>query len=203
MVGRERRGGRYAASEAAADAWVRTLDERLGHLAEAADIVATADHGMNAKTLCVDLDSVLRGIGHDAEVVRLIRDTHTYHHQNLGGATYVHCDGDVGDTLRVVEGVERVLDRDVAADAFDLPADRLGDYPVLRTPRRCSVRSTRDSRRRDAGSHGSHHEREIPWVRRDADLDEIGGRGRRWLNSDGYRFGIPPASRTASIAPAS
>ena len=152
---------KHAPGEDSADEWVRALDDRLGRLAADADLVATADHGMHAKTRCVDLDAVLADAGHEAEVVRLIRDAHTYHHQNLGGAAYVHvgsgggadangdadagrdrgvapATGSSGETnanaaavLRDVEGVERAVPREDAAVEFDLPADRIGDYLVL------------------------------------------------------------------------
>ena len=166
---------KHAPGEDRADEWVRALDERLGRLAADADLVATADHGMRAKTRCVDLDAELSDAEYDAEVVRLIRDAHTYHHRNLGGAAYVHCDVGAdaeadGDTdpaaaLRGVEGVERVVPRETAAAEFDLPADRVGDFLVLGTaetvfgPVEDGVDAEVSLR-----SHGSLHEEEVPWV---------------------------------------
>lgn len=167
---------KHAPGERAADEWVRTLDERLGRLAEGNELVATADHGMNAKTRRVDLEAVLAA-GHDAEVVRLIRDAHTYHHRNLGGAAYVHDGGDatavVAGALRSVDGVDRVLGRREAAAEFDLPADGTGALLVLGD--RQTVFGPVDGALHDdvaLRSHGSVHERTVPWAATvDTDLE--------------------------------
>ncbi|WP_435181034.1 alkaline phosphatase family protein [Halorussus sp. AFM4] len=160
---------KHGPGEPAAEEWVREMDDGVAALAERGDaLVATADHGMNHKSVCVDLDAALDREGLDAEVVRLITDEHTYHHQNLGGAAYVYLrDGDAADLdwLRDVDGVEEVLPTDEAAERFRLPADAVGDALVLGTE--SSVFGPVDDGVRgevDLRSHGSHHEREVPYV---------------------------------------
>jgi phosphonoacetate hydrolase len=166
----------HAPDEPEAREWVRALDERLGALADRGiDLVATADHGMNQKTRRVDLDALLEREGYDAEVVRLIRDDHTYHHQNLGGAAYVYLRGGDGNEsgdrdedlgcLASVDGVDEVLSAIDAAERFGLPTDRIGDAMVLGT--REAVfgpveGGTED--RVDLRSHGSVYEQTVPYV---------------------------------------
>ncbi|MFB6109120.1 MAG: alkaline phosphatase family protein [Haloplanus sp.] len=160
---------KHAPGEDAADEWVAAMDAGLGRLRAYGDVVATADHGMNEKTHRVDLDALLAAEGYDATVVRLIRDKHTYHHQNLGGAAYVYLDdataADVS-WLADVDGVELVLSRADAADRFDLPTDRIGDAMVVGTPESVfgPIDGAATSDTVSLRSHGSHHEREVPYV---------------------------------------
>ena len=170
---------KHAPDEPEAREWVRALDERLGELVDRrVDLLATADHGMNHKSHRVDLDALLEREGYDAEVVRLIRDDHTYHHQNLGGSAYVYLRGEDGDGeaetgdgsadlgwLASVDGVDEVLPATEAAGRFRLPNDRIGDAMVLGT--RDSVfgpveGDTHDEV--DLRSHGSVHEQVVPYV---------------------------------------
>ena len=172
---------KHAPDEPEAREWVRALDERLGALLDrGVDLVATADHGMNHKTHRVDLDALLEREGYDAEVVRLIRDDHTYHHQNLGGAAYVYLRGerreDRGDDLgwlASVDGVDELLSTTEAAERFGLPTDRIGDAMVLGT--RESVFGPVEGGaedRVDLRSHGSVHEQAVPYVTtEDAELE--------------------------------
>ncbi|MFB6304267.1 MAG: alkaline phosphatase family protein [Haloferacaceae archaeon] len=156
---------KHAADEREAHEWVRALDAGLGDLREYGPVVATADHGMLAKTHRIDLDAVLASEGVEAEVVRLIRDRHTYHHRNLGGAAYVYTDADAS-WLTDVDGVEAVLAAAEAADEFRLPTDRIGDYLVLGTPEAVfgPIEGGATADAVDLRSHGSHHERTVPYV---------------------------------------
>jgi phosphonoacetate hydrolase len=174
---------KHAPDEPEAREWVRTLDTRLGELVDrGVDLVATADHGMNHKSRRVDLDALLAEEGYDAEVVRLIRDDHTYHHQNLGGAAYVYLRGRDGDArgeaddgngtdelgwLASVDGVDEVLSSTAAAERFGLPTDRIGDAMVLGTADSVfgpveDGTATHDEV--DLRSHGSVHEGVVPYV---------------------------------------
>jgi len=160
---------KHGPGEPGAEEWVRDLDAGVAALDERSDtFVATADHGMNHKSVRVDLGAALDGAGLDAEVVRLITDEHTYHHQNLGGAAYVYLhEGSAADLdlLEDIDGVEALLPAEEAVDRYRLPADAIGDALVLGTassafgPVDEGVRGTVDLR-----SHGSHHERQVPYV---------------------------------------
>ena len=160
---------RSAPADRMAHEWVGAIDRGLASLHDrSAAIVATADHGMAPKRNCVDLDAVLARAGRDATVVRLIRDAHTYHHRNLGGAAYVYLRGaadDAASLLLAVDGVERALTATEAAAHFRLPPDRIGDLVVLGDeatvfgPVGAGVRGEVALR-----SHGSHHERTVPYA---------------------------------------
>ena len=158
--------------------WVAELDSGLAALAErASDIVATADHGMNDKSHAIDPERLLSNAGIDATVIRLIRDKHVYHHQNLGGAAYVYVhDGQIeeaADRLDETDGIELVLDREAAVDRFRLPPDRIGDLMLL--GEEDAVFGPLDEGVHDEvslRSHGSHHERRVPYTcSRDVDLE--------------------------------
>lgn len=159
---------KHAPGEPEAQEWVRELDERLGALVDrGVELVATADHGMSHKSRCVDLDALLDREGYDAEVVRLIRDDHTYHHQNLGGAAYVYLRDGAEDLgwLASVDGVDEVLPAADAADRFRLPTDRIGDAMVLGT-RNAVFGPVEEGTHGevDLRSHGSVHEQVVPYV---------------------------------------
>lgn len=160
---------KHSPGETAAEEWISELDAGVAALAERSEaLVATADHGMNHKSVCVDIEAALEQEGSDAEVVRLITDEHTYHHQNLGGAAYVYLQNGSAEDLTPLEdldGVEAVLPAEAAAERFQLPTDAIGDALVLGTessvfgPVDGGIRGSVDLR-----SHGSHHEREVPYV---------------------------------------
>lgn len=167
---------KHAPGEPRATEWVSDLDGGLGAVAERADdVVVTADHGMSTKETAVDLDSILAEAGYDATVVHLIRDRHTYHHRNLGGAAYVYVDDPAGaaDALQDVDGIDRVLREEDAASAFGLPPDRIGDLFVLGTEAAVFGPVEGDERTAvDLRSHGSHHEQDVPYAATvDVDLD--------------------------------
>ncbi|MFB6281477.1 MAG: alkaline phosphatase family protein [Haloferacaceae archaeon] len=156
---------KHAPGERAASEWVRALDAGLGDLRDYGPVVATADHGMRRKTSRVDLDAVLAERGIEAEVVRLIRDRHTYHHRNLGGAAYVYTDADAS-FLADVAGVDAVHPAAAAAERYRLPPDRIGDYLVLGTPESVfgPIEGDATTDGVDLRSHGSHHETAVPYV---------------------------------------
>ncbi|MFB6122514.1 MAG: alkaline phosphatase family protein [Haloferacaceae archaeon] len=152
-----------------AEEWVRAMDAGLGRLREHGDVVATADHGMRAKTDRVDVEAVLDDEGYDATVIRLIRDKHTYHHRNLGGSAYVYLhDADADDVawLEDVAGVEAALPTAEATARFHLPADRVGDVMLLGTPTSVFGPIEGDATHDEVSlrSHGSHHESSVPYV---------------------------------------
>lgn len=162
---------KHAPDEPEAAEWLKTLDRGLGALSDRAEaFIGTADHGMRDKTLAVDIEAALADTGINAVVIRLIRDKHVYHHQNLGGSAYVYLSdqqemADAIDLLTSMAGVETVLQQEEAADRFSLPTDRIGDLMVLGTedsvfgPVENGVQESVDLR-----SHGSHHEQTVPFV---------------------------------------
>ena len=97
----------------------------------------TADHGMNFKSRCWDLEKALQERGVPVRIaISAERDRYIRHHQGMGGTAWVHLrapqdEARVGALLGQLDGVERVLTRAEAAREFKLMASRLGDLVVL------------------------------------------------------------------------
>jgi phosphonoacetate hydrolase len=148
------------------------MDELIGQAMKAAPdaaFLATADHGMNAKSLCWDLQQVCAGKGAPIrKAVSTGRDRYTKHHRGCSGAVYVHLKNSqdetrVRDILSGVKGVERILTREEAAKEFRLMASRIGNLVVLGD--KDTVFGELDAERESfpgLRSHGSMHELDIP-----------------------------------------
>ena len=94
------------------------LDQLLGEAAAAAPDAAfllTADHGMNFKSRCWDLEKVCARRGAPIRIaISVERDKYPKHHRGHGGVSWVYCKSvrEVDRVARVlsgIEGVERVL----------------------------------------------------------------------------------------------
>src|SRR5262249_42878329 len=132
------------------DRYLRRLDELVGEYLDAGFRLAlVADHGMNEKTEVRFLaDELARAGVRSARVVLPITDPYVVHHASLASACWVHVEPEgleqAEAVLRAVAGVESVWRRRQAADAFALPADRIGDLVVLADARTALGRSERD-----------------------------------------------------------
>ncbi len=150
------------------------LDQRIGALAERLEgrnLVITADHGMTAKSVAIDPSKILREAGISVTTVPIIRDRHVIHHQNLSGSAYLYLEEpeatpEACKCLEEVAGVEEVLTREEAVEAYHLHPDRIGDLMILADAHTvfgdlpsalCEVRMR---------SHGSVHERVVPMIGR-------------------------------------
>ena len=170
-----------APGEQLADDFYARVDVSIGEALDAGFIVGlAADHGMNAKAnpdgtpKVLFLDDVLAAAQvSSAHTLCPITDPYVAHHAALGSLAWVHLD-DLGEldaaraALAGLPGVEAVLDRDAAADAFDLPAQRIGDLIVLAD--RCTVLG-KSAAAHDLSqlhgtlrSHGGLHERRVPII---------------------------------------
>jgi len=151
------------------------LDEFLGELAETAPdaaILVTADHGMNFKSRCWDLEKALQQRGAPVRIaISAERDRYLRHHQGMGGTAWVHLrsgadEARVGALLSELEGVERVLTRAQAATELKLMASRIGDLVVIGN--RDTVFGNLDSEMEvlpaDFRSHGSFDEINVPVI---------------------------------------
>jgi phosphonoacetate hydrolase len=73
---------------------VNKIDELLGEAAAAAPDAAfllTADHGMNHKSKCYDLDKALAGLGIPIRIsISAERDRYMKHHRGFGGTSWVY-----------------------------------------------------------------------------------------------------------------
>ena len=165
--------------------WPPEAPESKAHLAKMDDLfgeamktapdaafLVTADHGMNAKTLCWDLEKVCA-----ARKVPLRkafsagRDRYVKHNRGCSGAAYVYLqkpqdEARVREILGETKGVERVLSREEAAREYKLMASRIGDLVVWGD--QDTLFGEMDMGLEDVAgkvrSHGSLHEIEIPLI---------------------------------------
>ena len=170
-----------APGEPLADAFYREIDRSLGAALDAGFVVGlVADHGMRAKSGPSGepnirfLDDVLKAAGvRGGRTLCPITDPYVAHHAALGSLAWVHlADLDELDAARgalaAVPGVEAVLDRSAAAEAFELPEDRIGDLVVLGDGETVLGRSADFHDLSSLGgplrSHGGLHERRVPII---------------------------------------
>ena len=176
-----------APGEALADDFHRAIDDCVGRALRAGFVVGlVADHGMRAKSGADGepnvrfLDDALAAAGVDGQTLCPITDPYVAHHAALGSLAWVHL-ADPGDpaaaarardrargALAALPGVEAVLDRDAAAAAFSLPADRIGDLVVLADADTVLGRSAAvhdlSALPGTLRSHGGLHERTVPLI---------------------------------------
>jgi phosphonoacetate hydrolase len=156
------------------------VDQYLGLLMEAgADVVLTADHGMNGKAKAdgkpnvAYLQDFLDRFAPGSFVILPITDPYVVHHGALGSfATVYTLPGDDPETvaamLRDVPAVELVITADEAVSVMELPRDRIGDLCVL--AKRDAVLGTREEEhdlselRAPLRSHGGLHEQSVPFA---------------------------------------
>jgi phosphonoacetate hydrolase len=166
-------------------------------------IVLTADHGMNAKFGAdgqpdvIYLQDLFDGwLGKDrARVILPITDPYVVHHGALGSFAVVYLPAGAGDTagkLRALPGIESVLDRQAAAERFELPHDRLGDLIVVSTKHK--VLGTSAARHDLSGlteplrSHGGVSEQRVPLISNRPMIASPDG--RRWRNFDAFDLAL-------------
>jgi phosphonoacetate hydrolase len=166
------------------------LDQLLGEAAAAApdaSFLLTADHGMNHKSRCWDLQKVCARRGAPIRIaISVDRDKYLKHHRGYGGVAWVYCRNtrEVDRTARVLsglEGVESVLTRSEAVERFHLMASRIGDLAVLGD--RDTVFGELDAESEalpaEYRAHGSLHEVDVPLVIYNCDAK---------LSADDFRF---------------
>ncbi|MBV8047672.1 MAG: phosphonoacetate hydrolase [Paludibacterium sp.] len=137
---------KHAPGTAEANAFYAMMDRHLARLDAMGWIIGlTADHGMSPKhdplsgapnvIYLQDLLDQWLGAG-QARVILPITDPYVVHHGALGSFATVYLPPSaaaaaMAERLGARDGIERVLTRQQACDAFDLPADRIGDLVVL------------------------------------------------------------------------
>jgi len=100
------------------------------------EVYMSADHGMNFKRLCYDLNKVLPAKGCEIFfAMSAERDPYVKHHRTFGGTAFVFLNHPAdferaADICRRLAGVEAVYDRYTAASRFQLHPDRIGDMMV-------------------------------------------------------------------------
>jgi phosphonoacetate hydrolase len=151
------------------------LDDLFGQAMKAAPDAAflvTADHGMNAKTLCWDLEKVCAARGVPLrKAFSAGRDRYVKHNRGCSGAAYVYLRSPedasrVREILGGTKGVERVLSREEAARDYMLMASRIGDLVVWGDQDTLFGEMDMESETFSGNlrSHGSLHELEMPLI---------------------------------------
>ena len=182
--------------------------------AAGAIVVLTADHGMNPKHTADGAPNVLYlqaalddflGEGR-ARTILPITDPYVVHHGALGSYATVYLPEDaevatVAGYIEGLEGVEQVLTREGAAEAFELPADRIGELVVV-TERTRAV-GTRPDKHDLSGlevplrSHGGVSEQRVPLV---VNRPVYGIDGRRLRNFDAFDIALNHVEARQSAA---
>jgi len=120
--------------------FLHKIDEYIGKLHNAAPdaaILITADHGLNHKDFCWDLE---KACAKRKTPIRIAispeKDRYFKHHRGMGGSAYVYLKKakdleKVKTTLLSLDGVEAVLTKQEAIEKYGLLPDRVGDLMVL------------------------------------------------------------------------
>ena len=158
-----------------------TMDALLQAAAEAAPDAAflvSADHGLNYKTRCWDLEKACAARGTPIRIaISAERDKYLRHHRGFGGMAWVYPLSSedapkVMSLLLSLEGVESVLTRAEAAARFNLMPERIGELVVVGDVdtvfghlENADMEILPPSYR----SHGSHYELGVPLIVHNAD----------------------------------
>ena len=196
---------KHAPGDEVANAFYAMLDRYLARLDALGAVVAlTADHGMNSKVRLDGSPNVIylqdlldAWLGREkSRVILPITDPYVVHHGALGSFATVYLPADaayaVMSKLRQERGIERVLSREEAAAAYELPPDRIGDLVVVseRSVVLGSAQSKHDLSQLELPlrSHGGVSEQRVPLVvnRRIDGLDCT----RRWRNFDAFDLAL-------------
>ena len=154
---------------------LRKLDELIGDAAEAAPDAAfflTADHGMNFKKRCWDLDKALGARGAPVRyALSAEKDRYVKHHRTFGGTAYVWLNTaadlpTMKERILRLDGIESVMTRDEAAVEFGLMPDRIGELVVTGDKDTVFGELTGEYEQLESTyrSHGSLHESDVPMV---------------------------------------
>ena len=199
---------KHAPGTPGANAFYAMMDGYLGALDEMGCVIAlTADHGMNAKVAMDGTPDVIYlqdrldawlGAG-VARTILPITDPYVVHHGALGSYATIYLPpaavADAAKRIAGLRGIERVLTRAEAAEAYELPADRIGDLVVV--SERFTVLGTAKARHDLSAlevplrSHGGVSEQRVPLIinRPIAGLDL----NRRWRNFDAFDLALNQA----------
>ncbi|MFQ5936596.1 MAG: alkaline phosphatase family protein [Acidiferrobacterales bacterium] len=100
------------------------------------EVYMSADHGMNFKRVCLDLNKIMPKKGCEIFfAMSAERDPYVKHHRTFGGTAFVFLNSPndyerAADIIRRLDGVEAVYERYTAASKFELHPDRIGDMMV-------------------------------------------------------------------------
>lgn len=150
------------------------IDEYIGELRKAAPdaaILITADHGLNHKSLCWDLEKACLNRSVPIKIaISPEKDRYFKHHRGMGGASYIYLKN--GEDLKKVRkiilslnGIETVLTKAEAAKKYGLMPERIGDLMILGDKNTVfGTLENNESEKLDEQyrSHGSLYEAHVP-----------------------------------------
>lgn len=151
------------------------LDNLFGEIGAAAPdaaILLTADHSMNHKSMCWDLEKACASRGLTLRAaISAEQDKYLKHHRGYGGTAWVYLKSPK-DTARAVEmigklpGIEQVLTRAEAAKKFRSMPSRIGELVVLGNKETVFGGLDTESEKLPAEyrSHGGTSESKVPLV---------------------------------------
>jgi len=159
------------------------LDRLIGEMADRypdAAFLVTADHGMNPKKECLDLEKILRAAGFPIlAAISPVADRLVKHHGGHGGVSYIYLadrssKDEILEFLSGVKGVDKALASEEAATCYRLDRDRIGDIVVGADPE--TVFGTIENERKylhdSYRNHGSRFEQSVPLIAWNANLGE-------------------------------
>ncbi len=159
------------------------LDRLIGEMADRypdAAFLITADHGMNPKKECLDLEKILGAAGFPIlAAISPVADRLVKHHGGHGGVSYIYlsdrsCREEILDFLAGLDGVDSALPSEAAASCYRLDGERIGDIVVGAGPKTVfgTIGSERSTLHDGYRNHGSRFEDAIPLIAWNVRLEE-------------------------------
>ena len=154
---------------------VATIDALLREAAEVApdaSFLVSADHGLNYKSRCWDLEKACAARGQPIRIaISAERDKYLRHHRGFGGMAWVYVlkpedIAAVKSLILSLEGVDSVLTRAEAVEKFHLMPQRIGDLVVIgdRDTVFGHLETDMENLPSSYRSHGSYHELDVPLI---------------------------------------
>jgi phosphonoacetate hydrolase len=111
--------------------------KKITEIAPDAILLITADHDLNHKDICFDIQESLMYQGVKIKMaISAERDKYLKHHRGFGGTSFVYVNDssdldNVYYALKLIKGVKTVITKKEAVDFYHLHSDRIGDFVVL------------------------------------------------------------------------
>ncbi len=147
--------------------------EKLTQVAPDAMVLITADHDVNHKSRCVDIEKKLAAKGIAIKIaISAEKDKYPVHHRGFGGTSYVYLkegqsEATVKRHLMAIKGVQTVLTKKEAALQLHLMESRIGDLVVLGDSTTVFGSLAKDGEEAlpaNYRSHGSAYEIKVPLI---------------------------------------
>ena len=165
----------WAPSDSNSIKHISKIDAYIGEIARTAPdavIMITADHDLNHKETCIDIEKYLATQQVSIKIaISAERDKYFKHHRGFGGTSYVYLNKaddykKVKAALQIIPGVKEVYSREEFASKFNLMPERIGDLNVLGDAVTVFGNLETPSEKLPANyrSHGSESELKVPLI---------------------------------------